>query len=560
MWGKWLHSVRNCLGHGNAGTSAKHWQKTGQRVFEEVEPRVLLDAGLTAALAGVFEDLSSNVALAAKAGNEVSAKASKPPAPPPGPPAGYHTYASLESEMSALATTYGDICNLVDIGAADDPGEQSIVTVGGRHLWAMKISDAPDLDEAGEPEVLYIGTMHGNELVGMEMCIRFINQLLYDYNNPSNTAAYDRARDLVDNTEIWIMPLMNPDGLMAGTRANGAGVDLNRSFPNLSADATQSINVLTQPYSDIYFQSLATARKGAAPETAAVMRWSQEQDFVLAANFHTGALVVNYPYDSMAGVKNGKPAICPDDELFKYISVEYSSHNAPMYSSTTFPQGITNGCDWYQAVGSMQDWAYRFGGTNEVTIELSVADAPAASTLTQLFANNYGSMLSYLETVDMGIRGFVTDGTNPLAASIQITNTVTGQVNSHLVFTDADHGDYYRMALPGTYNVTVAAAGYQTQTFTVQVADQQFATHNFVLIPIATATGALTAASPAVAAYDAFYAALAQATAQESTKQTWDLVGDGSDATYSLPGKKLTTRAVEPARVAGWTQPQKSNA
>ena len=84
----------------------------------------------------------------------------------------------------------------------------------------------------------------------------------------------NRATDLVDNTAIFIMPTMNPDGFEMGMRYNANWVDLNRDFPDQFIDNNNSLF-------------------GREPETQAVMQWSAEHNFTLSANMHSGALVVN---------------------------------------------------------------------------------------------------------------------------------------------------------------------------------------------------------------------------------------------------------------------------
>ncbi len=130
---------------------------------------------------------------------------------------GYHNYATLTDELNIYAEAYPDICRLYTLGQS----------VQGRELWAMLITDNPD-DEEDEPEFKYVSTMHGNEPVGTETCLYFIDLLLTEYGTD------ERITNLIDGTAIWIVPLMNPDGLERNTRANANGIDLNRNFPLVS--------------------------------------------------------------------------------------------------------------------------------------------------------------------------------------------------------------------------------------------------------------------------------------------------------------------------------------
>jgi carboxypeptidase D len=346
----------------------------------------------------------------------------------------YHSYATLTSDLQAYASAHPDICRLSSVGTS------YLV----RQIHALLITDNPDVQE-DEPEFVYVSTMHGDEPVGMEMCMYFIDLLLNKY------GVEQRITDLVNETEIWIIPLMNPDGLEAGTgtRYNAQGFDLNREFP-----------AYPDAFMDTPFDGEALVTAGRPTEVAKMMQWRAGKSFVLSANFHTGSLVVNYPYD-----EDGKPSRVnsptPHDDWFQDISSRYSTHNDPMLKNSEFPPyGITNGAAWYVMFGGMQDWCYRFLGCNDVTIELSNTKRPDSSLLPGLWANNDESMLSYLEAVHVGVRGIVTDSLTgePLWARV----TVAG--NAHPVFTDPDAGDYHRMLLPGAYTLTFTAPEHADKT------------------------------------------------------------------------------------------------
>ncbi|MFZ5515327.1 MAG: M14 family zinc carboxypeptidase [Candidatus Zhuqueibacterota bacterium] len=334
----------------------------------------------------------------------------------------YHTFDELTAELQLLAQQYPNLCQLQSIGKS----------VLGRDLWFVKISDHVAAEEV-EPEFKYISSMHGDEPVGMELCLYFMRHLLENYGQDS------RITFLVDETEIWIMPLMNPDGYIARRRWNQNGIDLNRNFPDRIDDPNNSI-------------------VGRQLETQAVMNFGFNHSFVLSANFHTGVVVVNYPYDSNS---TGLPVytVCPDDELFVTLAKAYSIHNAPMWSSLDFQYGITNGADWYVIYGGMQDWNYIYCGANEVTIELSDVSWPAASLLPTFWEDNRESMLAYLEAVHWGVRGVISDSLTglPIAATIEVVG------NEHAVYSDPDMGDYYRMLLPGVYSLRFLADGYHAR-------------------------------------------------------------------------------------------------
>ncbi len=350
----------------------------------------------------------------------------------------YHSYSTLTQALQGYADAYPTICRLSSLGDS----------VKGRSLWAMKISDNPDQEE-DEPEFKYVSTMHGDEPVGTEMCLKLIEFLVSNYGASSEDGA--RATHLINETEIWIVPLMNPDGLTNGTRYNAQGKDLNRSFPSYVQDGPAE-NLLDGGMLDT---------PNRPPEVQHIMRWTAHHSFTLSANFHTGALVVNYPYDEGDHAENTYE-IAPDDALFIQVAEQYSQFNTPMWNNLFFDHGITNGSAWYTLHGGMQDWNYRYAGNNEMTIELSNTKKPAQSTLGTFWSDNRESMLAYMECVHWGVRGIVTDASSgaPVYAKISV------QGNDQPVFTDPDVGDYHRMLLPGTYALEVSAPGYVARTIT----------------------------------------------------------------------------------------------
>lgn len=351
---------------------------------------------------------------------------------------GYHTVEELASEMEKIAEAHPDICRLENIG----------LSYQQQNLLIMKISDHVN-EEEDEPEVKYISTMHGDEPVGMELCMKLINLLTGEYGGKDT-----RITRLVDEMEIWIMPLMNPDGYVHKTRYNAQGKDLNRSFPDRVKD----------PYN---------ITKARPTEIQHLMNWGFSHSPVLAANFHTGAELVNYPYDSDPD-ETAAYSACPDDALFKELSLAYSSKNPTIYSNPLFENGITNGVAWYTAYGGMQDWNYIWQGCNEVTVELWEEKWPPFSDIETIWNDNKESMLNYMEWAFRGIRGIVTDSKTgkPLKAEIRVegiddevvcTDATEGDI-THKVFTDPEVGDYHRILLPGTYSLIFSAEGYLAKT------------------------------------------------------------------------------------------------
>jgi len=333
----------------------------------------------------------------------------------------YRSYDEMVAELQSIQTNNSSICNLFSAGRS----------VQDRDLWVMEISNNV-LVEEDEPEFIYISTMHGDEVVGKELCMNFINLLVDEYEtNP-------RIQNLIDNVHIYIMPHMNPDGTEVGSRFNADGVDLNRSFPDRIDD----------PYD---------YQEGRPQEVQVLMEFFDTHSPVLAANFHGGVIVANFPYDTNPTGASVYTE-CPDDAWYTNLANTYAALNDSMLSNPDFPGGITNGADWYNINGGMQDYTMNSSGCAHMTIEVSNPHWPAPEQLPVYWEQNWESMIAYMEQIQQGIRGLVTDSQtgNPVEAFITVDD------NPIEVFTDPDIGDFYRLLLPGTYTLNIEAYGYDS--------------------------------------------------------------------------------------------------
>ena len=345
----------------------------------------------------------------------------------------YYSIDQYHAFMQNTAAQYPDICQLHQYGTS----------VQGRPLYIMKISDNVAMNEA-EPEVKLVASIHGDETVGYDLMIRTIQWLCENYGSDA------RATSIVNNTELWISPLVNPDGYVLAQRYNANGIDLNRNFPMPTG--------VTNPDGN-----------PTATENLDMMAFSHEHNFAIGINFHGGALVINYPWDYTY-------TLAPDDALIRDLSLTYSIHNSPMYNSTEFPQGITKGAAWYVITGSMQDWNYGFTSNIELTAEVSNVKWPPASTLDTYWSQNQESILSFIEYAQTGAKGLITNDLGlPISASIRVSG------NSRETRNDPVVGDYHRVLLPGIHTITASAEGYLPQSLEALVPDSGYGTANFVL-------------------------------------------------------------------------------
>jgi len=379
----------------------------------------------------------------------------------------YPTYAEYVSMMQGWAKAYPNLCRLENIGRTTN-------TKRPHAVWVMKITSNPDV-AADKPEVFYSSTMHGDETTGYVSMLHLIDDLLAGYGKDAETTR------LVDTVEIWVNPLANPDGTYYGgdatvsnairgfVNANGgyAGVDPNRNYPELGN---------TYPTQD----------SGRWLETQEMMNFMSAHHFTLSANFHGGAEVVNYPWDS-------REALHADDAWFLSVSRAYADRahkDGPNGYMTELQNGVTNGYAWYEVDGGRQDFMTYFLGGRELTIELSGTKNPSASQLPTFWRANRGALLGYFAQALAGVRGVVTDaGGAPLAAKIEVVgHDVTGDRSA--VSTDPVVGDYHRPIVPGSYTLRFSAPGFASQDISdVVVNDSAEATRVDVVLAPTTSQG-----------------------------------------------------------------------
>ena len=335
----------------------------------------------------------------------------------------YHSYTELTADMAAWAAAYPSITQLISIGNSFE----------GREIWALKISDNPGVQES-EPEIQWIGAHHGDETISVEVCYYMAEYLLENYGTDPQVTW------LVDEREIWIIPMLNPDGHTAGSRYNAQGTDLNRNY--LCPCGCNSGTAFS------------------APESRALRDWNARMNPVTSLTFHSGAVYVNYLWDYTYDPT-------PDEPMLITLSNAYGAYSG-------LP--VTNGADWYIVHGSCQDWCYDARGEIDTTIELSVTKDPPASSIDPIVADNIPAMLHQARMSGRGIRGLVTDADtgDPLYATISIPEIGKD------VYTDPDVGDYHRMVESGTYTVVCNVAGFPTQTeYNVSASLDTFVVVNF---------------------------------------------------------------------------------
>ena len=369
----------------------------------------------------------------------------------------YLTYGDYVSMMEGFpsSVTNGATCTFLDLG--------TLSTTNHRRILGVRLNNG---QPNGKPKFLYTSTMHGDEVTGMILMLRLINEFC--------TSNDTRIQNILNNVDLFIFPCTNPDGTYKGgnntvtgaQRYNGNNVDLNRHFPDFDDGA--------HPDGASYYQD----------ECQWMMDLAQEYLFTMGANYHGGAEVVNYPWDTYQPVH-------PDDAWWQYVSREYaqlcqavnSSYMKTANSSGDTPSGITNGYAWYTITGSRQDYMNYYGQCREVTVECSNTKTPSASQLPNFWNYSHNAMLTYIEECLNGIHGFVFDAETgqPLqGVTVTVLNhdDFGSEVSTHTL------GDFHRPIKGGSYSLKFSKEGYCPHYLDVTVADgQRVNLNNIQLMP-----------------------------------------------------------------------------
>lgn len=328
--------------------------------------------------------------------------------------ADYPSPEQIEAQLRDLHAQYPDLTQIIEIGRSND----------GRPLLVLKISDNAAMDEA-EPEFKYISSMHGDEITGREVMVALAQKLLKEYSTKSE------INELINSTEIYIMASMNPDGSYRRQRGNANWVDLNRDFPDFSTSDNQDNPA------------------GREVETQAVMNFQKSRQFALSSNFHGGAEVMNYAWDTI-------PDRHPFYNLLIEIALDYSHKAEYIKNNGEFENGITNGFEWYEVNGGMQDWSYYWYNDLQFTVELSTAKWPSYSRIPYYIEQNMEALISQIKYIHQGA-GFTLEEAG-INGQVQITQVSTSG-NKDLGTYKFRNSEFYKVLPEGEYTFSINGAG-----------------------------------------------------------------------------------------------------
>jgi hypothetical protein len=311
---------------------------------------------------------------------------------------GYHNYAEMTSEISALVAAHPTIAKKSSAGTSYE----------GRDLQVIKISDNVGSDE-NEPEVLFTAHQHAREHLTVEMALYLVHMLLESYGTDA------RVTNLVNSREIWILPDVNPDGgeydvasgsyrswrknRQPNSGSSAVGTDPNRNWAYRWACCGGSSGVTS---SETYHGPGAFS----APETKRVADWVRgravggRQQIAIGIDFHTYSELVLWPYGYTTA--DGDARMTADQyNTFATIGKQLAATNG--YT----PEEAS---ELYLADGSINDWAWGDQGIFEYTFEMYPTNEaaggfyPPASVIAAQTSRNSEAVLRLLEYADCPYR------------------------------------------------------------------------------------------------------------------------------------------------------------
>ena len=275
---------------------------------------------------------------------------------------GYLTYQEMLDELDLMKSLYPDLIttkeNISDFITEGQPDNSTTPPIGGNGIKWVKISDNPSNSSENEPQILYTAIHHAREPNSLSQLIFYMWYLLENYN------VDNEIKSIVDNTELFFVPVINPDGYLYNektdpngggfwrkNRKNGNGVDNNRNYDYyINGDPADGIwggeGASNDPNNQTYH--------GTAPfsevENQAIKWFCEQHDFVMALNNHSYGELLLYPY----GYANDVPT--PENELFEIVSEVLVSQNG-------YDNILSSGL--YPAAGDSDDFMYGTIGTHD---------------------------------------------------------------------------------------------------------------------------------------------------------------------------------------------------
>jgi len=361
----------------------------------------------------------------------------------------YFSYSEILNILNYYKTNYPELCEVENFGK----------TTNNRDLLLLKIRSKNKNDY--KPNFLYVASIHGNELAPINLMLRLANYILENYSKS------DIIKNLIDSVNLFIVPLMNPDGTFYGgdnypklaIRGNANLKDLNRDFPRIE---------------DTLLDDTLNRQK----ETIAMIKLMQKYRFHNCANIHTGSIVVNYPWDAIETSHADKDWYYSVSRMF---ADEVFSVSKGTYMSD-FDKGTVEGWQWYVIYGGRQDYTNFRMHSREVTIEIDNDYITPEEWLDTLWNYYKQPFINYVKNTLYGVIGKITDSITGLPIEnvdifVQYHDTICSNI-----FSNKD-GFYCRPIYPGNYYFSYSHNNYKTQIHNIITTPNNTIIKNITMLP-----------------------------------------------------------------------------
>jgi hypothetical protein len=326
----------------------------------------------------------------------------------------FFNYWEMRDTLTRLAANYPGI-TLIDT---------SMRSFQHKALWCLKISDNPQANE-NEPQIFINGASHAREPLGTHACIAFASLLC------SNYGADSVITWLVNNREIYFVPVMNPDGYVYNSDSGGAssnwrknrnntsprtgpGVDLNRNYGyKWGYDGSGSSG---SPGQETY----RGPSRFSEPETQVIRDFVAQHKFRTCMDFHTYGRYNMYAWGYYS-------ASIPDQAILQegvdtFAANNHYVQNGPVYSTI------------YPANGVSVDWEYADTLLNAVRKFITYAYTCEIGTTDFWYGSSYPSYVDNEVAINIPNVHYLTRvcGVYLAPVSMVVNDTANGNANGQL--------------------------------------------------------------------------------------------------------------------------------
>jgi hypothetical protein len=369
----------------------------------------------------------------------------------------------------------------------------------GLPIRMAKLSDHPDLTES-EPAILFIGQVHAEEVIGVEIVLELIRLLL-------ENAAEEPYRSRLEGLELYFIPTANPEGLAivhsddvtfrkncrdnigdgrfrfhTGAGWDTSGVDLNRNF-GLQWDRGDTLfHYSDPPYVYNYYCGPTPFSE---PETQALRDIALAHRFLFSANYHSSRS--GRDAELVIGPWSWDGRTPPDNAAISALGDEIADRIPTADGASTYVFGRST-----QRVGQSQDWFYQAAGTFQYLIEVGTDVQPDSAGLWRIVQDNLPAAFYLMDLalaadtlLDYGLLT-VTAADRQTGSPVAAIITLNGSTDPVLepLQTSALNGRLDRLLPDGNYLVDVHAPGYTATQDSIAIAYGTRQQLDFALEPL----------------------------------------------------------------------------